>query len=227
MSFTVNNGSGMAVIVTRDSFTPLIQRITSEAKLGGLSLVMGRAAGNLVRDWLYDLNAERHRYGRNYYSQAADSVTVTNTVRGPVISVTQVGFRQKLKGGVIRPKAGKTYLTIPAAPEAYGRRAGEFNDLDFQIVLDENGSLRPALVRRASTALKFTRRKRKDGTISVSVRPGELREGKVMYWLVRQVNQRPDASVLPPPGLIVATAVQAGVRRLARLDQRGSAASSN
>jgi hypothetical protein len=214
----------LSVNITRDDFTPLLQRVKNEAAFGGLSLVMGRAAGKLVKDWLYDLNGERHRYGRNYYAQAADSVTVNNINGAVIISVTQIGFRLRRFGGRVLPK--KKYLTIPDenAPEAFGRRAGEFSDLDFQIVLDANGHLRPALVRRASTALKFTRRRRKDGTVSVNVRPGELREGKVMYWLVRQTTHLADASVLPPDGLIVGTAVQAGLRRIERLKQRGDTA---
>lgn len=216
--------SGLSVNITRDDFTPLLDRLGSEAKLGGLSLVMGRAAGNLVKDWLYDLNAERHRYGRNYYAQAADSVTVKNLNGAVIISVTQIGFRLRRFGGTVRPK--KKYLTIPDqdAPEAHGRRAREFNDLDFDIVLDQNGRLRPALVRRASTALKFTRRRRKDGTVSVTVKPGEIREPKVMYWLVRQTTHRADPLVLPPNGLLVGTAVQAGLRRLERLKQGGGPA---
>lgn len=215
--------SGLSINVSRDDLSPLLARLGNEARLGGLTDVMGRAAGNLVKDWLYDLDSQRHRYGRNYYRGAADSVTVTSSPVGAVISITQVGFRQRVQGGVIRPKAGKKFLTIPAAPEAYGRRAGEFSALEMRYVMDESGHLRPALVQRAHTTLKFVNRRRKDGTVSLSVKPGALNEGKVMYWLVRQVTQRADSSVLPAPGLIIAAAVQAGIRRVERLGQSPSA----
>lgn len=209
--------TGISIQITRDTATPLMDRIKSEATQAGLSLVMGRAVGNLWRDWLYDLNAERHKHGRNYYAQAADSVTVTATPDGVKITASQIGFRQRRYGGEIRPKGGRKYLTIPATPEAYGRRAGEFGDLDFAFVMDENGAIRPALVRRASTLLKYSRRKRKDGSVSINVRAGEEIERKVYYWLVKKVTQQPDPSVLPPDSLIVAYAREAAVRRIARL----------
>ncbi len=215
--------SGLSINISRDDLSPLLARLGNEANVGGLTNVMGRAAGNLVKDWLYDLDSKRHRYGRNYYRGAADSVTIATTPNSAIISITQVGFRQRLQGGVIKPKAGKKFLTIPAAPEAYGRRAGEFSSLEFRYVLDDGGHLRPALVQRAHTPLKFINRRRKDGTVKLSVKAGALNEEKVMYWLVRQVTQRADSTVLPAPGLIVAAAVQAGLRRLERLKQSPSA----
>jgi hypothetical protein len=215
--------SGTAVIIERDDLSPLLVRLNGAAVSAGLRLVMGRAAGNLVKGHLYDLDAERHKYGRHYYRQAADSLTVRDLPEGVALSITQIGFRLRLlgAGGVrIYPRNGRKYLTIPAAPEAYGMRAREFHDLRFSIVLDENGALRPALVRAASTAISYTRRKRKDGTVRVKIKVGELREEKVMFWLVRSVSPKADPSVLPANRLIIATAVQAGLRRIERLQQR-------
>ncbi len=214
--------SGTTVLITRDDFTPLLARLETAAQAQGLSLVMGRAVGVLVKGWLVDLNEERHKYGRNYYLQASRSVTVNAVPQGAAVSVTQTGLRQRLLGGLIVPKNGHKYLTEPACPEAYGMRAREFHDLDFAIVLDENGALRPALVRRVSQAISFVRRKRGGGTVKTSVKPGDLRGGEVMFWLIKQANQKADPTVLPPGPLLLATALEAGRRRLDRLDARSA-----
>jgi hypothetical protein len=212
--------SGVTIVL--DEVTPLMERIRDEAARSGLTLVMLRSVATLTRQHLFDLNAERHKYGRNYYAQAARSVNSRLVPQGGAISITQVGFRQRRFGGPIKPKAPRKYLTIPASPEAYGKRASEFPDLDFGMGLDANGNLRPALIRRASTAIKFVRRKRRDGTIKTTVKATEVRGGEALFWLVRSVNQNPDPSVLPPEPLMVATAIEHGKRRLRRLADRNA-----
>ncbi len=212
--------SGVAVII--DTASPLLNRLQTAAKGAGLAVVAGHAVANLTKEHLIALDAERHRFGRHYYLQAAKSVHSRATGESTVaVSIAQTGFRQRLRGGTILPK--KKYLTLPANPEAAGKRAGEFNDLDFGMAMDDNGSIRPALVRRASSAVSFTRRKRKDGSVKYTVKPTELRGGEVMFWLVRKVSQRADPTVLPAGPLLQATADNAIVRRIDRLTNGGTA----
>lgn len=213
--------SGITVIT--NTAGSMLDRVKNAAQAAGLALVGARAVAQLTKDHLVQLDGERHKSGgRHYYLQAARSITSRGGGSGlALVTVTQTGFRQRLLGGPISPKAPRKYLTIPANPEAYGKRAGEFQDLEFAIVLDGNGALRPALVRRASTAISFTRRKRKDGSVKVTVKPGELRGGEVMFWLVRKVNQRPDPSVLPSSEQMNATAGDAITRRIIRLSDQG------
>src|SRR5437868_1753608 len=123
--------SGVGIVL--DEVTPLLERVKTAAAAQGLALVAARAVGGLVKEHLYGLDGQRHRFGNHYYRQAGDSVTTGIVPQGAVVSINQIGFRQRLLGGRIAAKAGK-YLTIPAAPEAYGHRAREFNDLDFAIV---------------------------------------------------------------------------------------------
>lgn len=211
--------SGVTIVL--DSAGPLLERISNAAQRAGLALVGARAVAILTKDHLVQLDQERHRFGRHYYLQAARSVASVATQAGlALVSVSQTGIRQRLFGGEIRPKSPRKYLTLPAQPEAHAKRAGEFADLDFAFAMDENGSLRPALVQRASTAVTIARRKKKDGTVSFTVKPGELRGGKVMFWLARRVLQRADPSVLPPEPLVRATAVEAIRRRVLRLETR-------
>lgn len=217
----------MSVTVVINSAEPLLERLKDATLRGGLALVGARAVANLTKDHLIALDGERHRFGRNYYLQAARSVFARAIGDGQAaVTISQVGIRQRLFGGPITPKAPKRYLTIPANAEAYGRRAGEFHDLDFQLV-EHDGRLRAALVRRASTAVSFTRRKRKDGSVKVTVKPGELRGGEVMFWLVRRVLQQPDPSVLPSGEKMSGAAVGAMAIRIARINGRENPESSS
>lgn len=224
--------TGYAIDV-RDGFSPLLQRLRGAAEVNGLSLVMGRALVNVTKDHLIALNAQRHRHGRNFYTQAARATFSRVTPEGPVLGVNQTGFRLRyfgtdgLPGGRLRPKAPRRYLTIPAAPEAYGMRAGMFPDLDFQIVLDpKTQRLRPALVQRVSQAFTVRRRKQKDGSVVRRVVPGELRGGKVMFWLVRSARQAADPSVMPTREVLVQTAVGAAATRIMRLRLRSEGGAS-
>lgn len=220
--------SGIGIIINRDDASPLLLRVKDAATAAGLSLVMARAIGIQVKDHLVALNAERHRYGSNYYARAARSVSARAAGGFAMVTVSAIGIRQRLYGGTIRPKKAGGKLTLPADPSAYGTRAGEYNDLDRELVLNPNGRLQWALVRRASTAISLIRRKRKDGSVKVSVRPGELRAGgTIMFWLVSKVTQRPDPSVLPTKQEMVATGVGAAERRVMRLAGRNNPGASN
>jgi hypothetical protein len=213
--------SGLGIVTQRDDISSLLERVKDAAAAKGLTLVMGRAVANQVRDHLVALNAERHRYGRNYYAQAARSVGVRATEGFALVTISQVGIRQRYYGGTIVPRT-KRYLTIPARPEAYGMRAGEFNDLDFTMVLDpKSGNLRAALVRRASSSISIVKRKRKDGSFSFKTKATDFNAGGVvMFWLVRKVSQAADPSVLPTREEMLETAFTAGKRRLDRLAER-------
>lgn len=187
--------SGVTILM--DEATPLLERVRTAAAAQGLALVGARAVAGLVKDHLYGLDAERHKYGRHYYRQAGDSVTAGAVPQGAAVSITQIGFRQRLFGGTIRAKNVRL-LTIPAHPDAYGMRAREFNDLDFSFEVNpKTGALQPCLVRRAQTTLKYSRRRQKDGTVKISVKPVAELKPEVMYWLTPSVYQRPDPTVLP------------------------------
>lgn len=205
-----------------DEVTPLLERVNNAATAKGLALVGARAMGTLVRAHLVGLNGQRHRSGgTNFYARAARSVTSAIVPQGAATSITAIGFRQRLLGGTIRPRAGKKYLTIPAREEAYGVRAPEFQDLHFALVETQDGNLRPALVRNWSTAISIHKRKQSDGSFKTSIKAGEAQGGEVMYWLVRKVTQQADPSVLPYNEQLVAVAVTAIEKEMLRL-ARGS-----
>jgi hypothetical protein len=212
--------SGITVTLN-DEITPLLERVRTAAQAQGLALLGARAVGNVIRAHLVQLNAERHHYGRNYYAQAAQSVTTAALGTGAAVSITQVGIRQRYYGGPIDPK-NSTYLTIPACPEAMAHRASEFSDLRFTYAPDDQGNMRPALVRNYSQIVSIGRRKKADGSVQFHVLPGSLMGGEVMFWLVKHVDQAPDSTVLPEPAAMSDAASKAIGNRLQRMSDRAN-----
>jgi hypothetical protein len=210
--------SGLSIVV--DEITPLLARVKSAAAAQGIALVGARAVAGLVKEHLYGLDRQRHRGGRHFYRSAGDSVTTGIVPAGAVVSITQTGFRQRFFGGTIRPRRARM-LAIPASPESQGMSPREFPDLDLKRMYDANGAIRLALVRRASTVITYRRRKRKDGTVQLTVAPVMTRlGGDVLFWLVPKVFQRADPTVLPYPAQINQRAVGAIKARFLRLALR-------
>lgn len=174
------------------------KRLARAMQPAAINPVVGRSGVNTLREHFFGLNASRpNKLGgkrTQFYADAARGTSSTVLPDGALISVNQVGIRQRLRGGEIRAGAngsGKKWLAIPARAEAHGKRAGEFNDLRF--VLFRSGTA--ALVRADSTKLV-----RKKGKLVAGASQG----GEVMYWLKRSATQRPDPTVLPYPEQVAA-----------------------
>jgi len=120
----------------------------------------------------------------HFYGNTAKSVSSGGDAEGATVTMSQLGLRQRLEGGEIKPRQGK-YLTIPARSEAYGKRAREFDDLEFVKLSGGRGML----VRKATGAVS----ERAD-------------VGVIYYWLVPSVLQTADPSVLPNVSTIDAEA---------------------
>lgn len=123
----------------------------------------------------------------HFYGDAAKATSSEGTDSEAIVTVAQQGIRQRLEGGTIRAKPG-SWLTIPARGEAYGRRAREFHDLHFIPLKNGNAMLVAGELTSATGKL--------DKKGNVVTRAGS-EEGVVMYWLVKEVTQAPDRSVLP------------------------------
>lgn len=203
-----------------DNATPLLQRLQSRVRAGSLEKVMGQAATNTIKDYLFGLDATRPNKlgGRrtNFYAGAAKATTFTSMPGYILIGVNQLGMRQRLEGGEINPVNAK-YLTIPADPEAYGKRASEFSNLKFTFAVNKFGAMQPALVEAAATRVGFGGRQ-KNGQRTVN--RGSAVGGKVMFWLCRQANQKGDPSVMPSGRDIVESAIKAGSKYVESLDDR-------
>jgi hypothetical protein len=191
---------GMSIQMQDGAVRDALQRLNKGINQPVFGPIIGRAGSDHDKHHLIDYNnAHPNRLGgkrTNFFTKAGRSVlfAVSSNSVDLIIpertSVPHRGIAQHYFGGVIKPVNGKL-LTIPAIPETHGRRAREFDNLEL-IGSRRHGFL--ALVERQSTDLKFGR-KRKDGTRSVKA-TGQ-RGGRVMFWLVPQVTQRPNPDVLP------------------------------
>lgn len=104
---------------------------------------------------------------------------------------------------VLTPQNGSKYLTIPAHRDAYGKRAGEFDDLFFMRVGPKRT---PVLARRVEGT--------KDD--SLRTRPGQRREARrftqaeVMYVLAASATIPEDKTLIPFDKLEVKALLSAG-----------------
>jgi len=201
------------------------------AELRGPGTVTAAAVGvaNETRDWFAGL--EQTRPNKMGFPRSHFWSDVRGSVQNPQLSgdqaatvaITHVGIRQRLEGGKIVPLKGE-YLTIPANAQAYSHLAREFHNLHFGFAENRYGGLSPALIE--NTSQEFTvGRKKKDGTRTV--KPGRERGGEVFFWLVRQVYQPADPSVLPPEERLVGAVEKAvgGYARNLIARAKGAAAS--
>ena len=171
-------------------------------------LVGGRAAANLVKDHLFGLDSTRPNAlgGKrtHFYASAAKSVSNPKpTGAGVSFTINQIGLAQRWLGGTIRAGAGISsatgratqYLAIPARAESYGKAPSEFPDLRF--VPRKGGGM---LIQALQTAIKWTKK---------GAEKAFETGGGVMFWLVKEVTQRPDPTVLPTEDAIEHAAASA------------------
>src|SRR5260370_38005174 len=153
-------------IEVRDGATPAVEGALGELQLAGVKPAIGRAVLRLVQQHFLRLNASRaNPLGgprSNFYAQAARSTRYDVLTDGVLVSVSQVGIRQRLAGGQIIPRNVK-YLALPAIAEAYGKRAREFPNLE--IMWRRIGGQPTPVALMEAPATQFKRgRLRQDGT---------------------------------------------------------------
>ena len=184
-------------IKVTDNVTPAVRKLID---LQGAKAykVASVAMGEAVRSHFVARDLVPNKRGwpkTHFYDRARKQTHFASTASEASVSVSLVGFATHFLGKpeVIKPVNGK-YLTLPAIPQAYGRRAREFSDLVFRMVPDMQGGSRPALVRAQQTVFSLGRR-RKDGTRSIK-NPIEV-GGEVYFWLVRSVKPKPHPEAFP------------------------------
>lgn len=166
---------------------------------------------NLVRDYLSGLARTRHATADDlgatptgHLERAAESVHSTSDESGATVSITSPGISRAFEDITIKPGAGKKFLTIPATAEAYGKRAGAFNDL--RLAFFKNGLL--ALVKADQSRLSD--RKASGYGIESKAAKTNVRP-PVYFWLKKSVFQKQDRTLLPSDKLIQ-SAAEEGVR---------------
>lgn len=166
-------------------FSERLPRLLAQlAEPTALLAILGREAGNRLRSHFRQKDrTEPNKLGGNrthFWRQVTDSVQaprIAGNKRSVIVSITHPAIAQKVMGGTIRPKRVK-FLTIPVAPEAYGRTARTFE---------------------AETGLKLFLLKvgaGKKTTVLATARGGGI---QIEYVLRSSVKQSPDPTALPNP----------------------------
>jgi hypothetical protein len=184
----------------------VVKAISRALEPKSLNPPIGRAVVNVFKRHLFGLDRSRANVlggeRTHFYADAARGTHFDVLPDGVLVSVSQVGFRQRVLGGTITPKKAK-FLTIPARAESYGKRASEFNDLE---IVFGRGGQPVALARRRQTSLRVTGAATA-AVLGVSrVARGEETGGEILFWLRKSVTQRPDPSAAPQPIDIYAAA---------------------
>jgi hypothetical protein len=175
-------------ITIRDGATPAVNRVQAFLDSDGARALMGRAASNVVRDHLQELDDTRpNKLGgerTNYYGSARAKTSYAIDPDGATVSIAQVGMRLHYYGGTVVPVT-KKFLTIPATAEAYGKSAASF---DLVLVWGLNGpyALAKAITSESMTERNGYRQSRK--------------AGEIMFYLKESVTMQPDETVLPEGG---------------------------
>ena len=159
---------------------------------------VGEAAASVIAKHFGQLDSERDRYSRFYEEAAKGTLLGQVDDAGASVEIHKLGVAQRYFGGPIEPK-NVQFLTIPAAEESFGKTV-ETVEQDVQLgVRYGAGGVPRALVELVQETSEKTGRPFK------SPRPG----GKVLFWLVKHVDQEPDPTVLPEPDEIRTAVVDA------------------
>ena len=197
----------------RNTATPAIKEAVAQIKGNGLVMAEAQGVRETLRDRFAELEQTRPNkmgFPRTHFWADVRGTVQVPQVQSPAtatVSIAHQAIRQRVEGGKIVPTAGHEFLTLPEAPEAYGHRAREFSNLHFGFAENRYGNLAPALIENNATRVKFGRT-RKDGTRKVT--PGPEVGGAVFFWLVKQVYQPADPTILPSEARLQEAAIQKG-----------------
>jgi hypothetical protein len=186
---------------------------------------IGAAVRDLIANHLFEKDAEGNKNGwpsQHFYAACAKSCSWHLVADGVVVNIAHLGFLQRLLGGTIKALNAK-YLTIPARSEAYWKRAGEFGNLEIRFGKRADGSIGPnALVAGTGGATRRIFQGREGTGKEHAVRGA--REGVVMFWLVKEVTQAPDPSIMPTDQEILDAAIQTAVESMELFNARNGGA---
>ena len=194
-----------------DDATPAVAELAQSFTRADIHRVMFQSVAGLIQSYLIALDAQRHQStvpGPGFYAQASQSISEVDLGDdGFTVSIDQPGLAQRYYGGTITAGTGPNgaqWLTIPATPQALGRRAGDFTNLKciFFRGLDLGALVQPL---------------KAGGIPDVQGRP------QVLFWLKRSVTQGPDPTVLPDPEDLQTAAYAAADNYLTQTWQTGGA----
>lgn len=182
------SGIDISITVT-DYATPALSDVSAFLVGDAVKELVGRAAVNAFGANFDRKNATPNALGgprTNYYSDARKATNYTVSGDTVTIVVAQIGMALHYYGGTVSPGVNNSYggngstkyLTIPATPEAHGKRASDFSDL--VVLWGKKGPYGLGIMERV-------------GFGTVATKP----TAKVYFWLVKKATIKPDPTVIP------------------------------
>ena len=216
----------MFTIDITDRVTPTLERAAVTLRSGEIEGAMEGALRLRVLNHLVNYSATHpNKMGgkRTQWialaGESAHSESRPGTIEVSVSDPTGA-FEHFLTGGQVPAGGpGEKLLTIPATPEAYGKRASEFHNLRFSFIHGPNtvGALVGPGV--SSTGIELGRKHK--GQRKFKATSSGVDYNKVFFWLARSVNQVGHPDLLPTSDQLIDTALEAAEEYLDHKEGKG------
>lgn len=190
-------------IIAEDRATTAMQKFLSKMESDDVKTIVGRSVTNDIQSHFSLLDEQRpNKLGgqrTHYYEECAEGTSFVITEDGALVSITKEGIRTRvlgtsiLPGGAIKPVNAK-HLAIPAIAEAYGHSPLEFDHLIPLFRKGEDGVEVFALAEDVDEVEERPKKFRK--TEETVIDHGNL-EARIYFWLVDEVVQDGDRTLLP------------------------------
>lgn len=206
----------VSIQVVKDTATPAIEKLKAKLTPRRLASAVGPACSRLVQRHFRGLGTNQRGWpSTHFWSRAAKATSWSREPEGVMISVNQIGVRQRWLGGTIKPVNARA-LTIPVSPVAYGHRASEFPGL-FLLKTKKGAFLAQRGVEKARTEkISAKLRKALVGSMGGNANQRQRARLNILFKLVGSVDQAPDPDVLPSMAELSATATAAIKEALAK-----------
>jgi len=167
-----------------------------------MAAAVGPALARQVQRHLAGLGTNKRGWpSTRFWARAARATSWQRVPEGAVVSVNQIGVRQRFQGGIIKPVNARA-LTIPISPVAYGKTASEFPGSFLLKTKKGTFIVQPGEEVSEKTSRMTKRTKGAGGNASRRIRAAL----NFLFVLKGQVNQEADPSVLPSRESMMETA---------------------
>ena len=203
-----------SVRITRDDVSPALRQVVERMGPSVRANAVGAACVKGTQYWLESLLPNRRGWpsqgfykacsaGTDYRVQGSSAIISIDNEKAPG------AIRHQFYGGRINAKDKK--LTIPAGPQFYGRRAGDFTDL--RLAVFGRGGPAALVVRDGGTGTVNFRtgkgRHVKGAGVRAVARAHHSGRELVAFWLRDFVDQDAKPEVIPPDDMLKEVAVAA------------------
>lgn len=177
-----------------DHATPAIEAKLAQCSPKRLRAIVGPALTRHVQTHLLGNGKNKRGWpSTGFWSRAARSTTWWSNAANAnvIVSINQIGVRQRYYGGVIRPVKAQA-LAIPISPVSYGHLPSDFPDL-FLVQTKKGAFLCQRGTEISAKSGKIVGRKKIGGNNSRRLKA----ELNFLFKLQKSVTQTGDKSIVP------------------------------